>query len=159
MGIRQLRVVEDDILRKKAKPVKEISASILALIEDMWDTLRETGGIGLAAPQVGMLRRIVVMDVEEEKYELINPVIVSQEGEWGSDEACLSVPGYCGDVVRPLKIIVKAQNRDGESFTVEAEEYLASVFCHEIDHLDGVIYLDKATNVRPYDPDKEGDGE
>jgi len=157
MGIRQLRVKEDEILRKKAKPVKEISNGTMTLIDDMWDTLLETNGVGLAAPQVGILRRIVVMEVEEEKYELINPVIVSQEGEWNSEEACLSVPGLCGDVMRPFSIVVEAQNRDGESFTVEAEEYLASVFCHEIDHLDGVIYLDKATNVRPYDPDNEGE--
>jgi len=102
-----------------------------------------------------VLRRVVVMDVDEEQFELINPEIVSQEGEWESDEACLSVPRLCGDVIRPFKIKVEAQDRDGKTITIEAEEYLASVFCHELDHLDGILYLDKATNVRPYDPDAE----
>ena len=155
MGLRQLRINGDEILKKKAKPVNDITAGTLALLDDMWETLHETNGVGLAAPQVGVLRRIAVIDVDEVKYELINPVITAQEGTYDSDEACLSVPGYQGDVVRPQKITVEAQNRDGESYTVEAEEYLASVFCHEIDHLDGVIYLDKATNVRPYENDEE----
>jgi len=84
---------------------------------------------------------------------------MSQEGTWDSDEACLSVPGYCGDVVRPFSITVEALNRDGEGIIIEAEEYLASVFCHEIDHLDGVLYLDKATNVRVYDPKNEDEDE
>jgi len=155
MGLRQLRINGDDILKKKAKPVKEITATTLALLDDMWETLYETDGVGLAAPQVGVLRRIAVIDVEDVKYELINPVITTQEGTYDSDEACLSVPGYQGDVVRPHKITVEAQNRDGESYTIDAEEYLASVFCHEIDHLDGVLYLDKATNVRPYEKDEK----
>ena len=157
MGIRQLRINGDDILRKKAKPVKEITAGTLALLDDMWDTLYETNGVGLAAPQIGVLRRIVVIEVEEDSFELINPVILAQDGTYDSDEACLSVPGYCGDVVRPYNITVEAQNRDGESFTIEVDEYLASVFCHEIDHLDGVLYLDKATNVRPYEPEENED--
>jgi len=159
MGLRQLRLNGDEILRKKAKPVKEISASTLTLLDDMWDTLKSTNGVGLAAPQIGVLRRVVVIEVDEEKYELINPEIVHQEGTWDSDEACLSVPGYCGDVVRPFSIKVEAQNREGESFSIEAEEYMASVFCHELDHLDGVLYLDKATNVRPYEPESENEGE
>jgi len=159
MGLRQLRLNGDDILKKKAKPVMEITAGTLALLDDMWETLHETNGVGLAAPQVGVLRRIAVIDVEETKYELINPVIVAQEGTYESDEACLSVPGYCGDVVRPHKITVEAQSRDGESYTIEAEEYIASVFCHEIDHLDGVLYLDKATNVRPLEKDEDEDDE
>jgi len=153
MGIRQLRVNGDEILKKKAKPVAEITAGTIALLDDMWDTLHETNGVGLAAPQVGVLKRLAVIEVEEDKYELINPVITAQEGTYDSDEACLSVPGYQGDVVRPFSITVEAQNRDGETYIVEAEEYLASVFCHEIDHLDGVLYLDKATNVRPYEED------
>jgi len=159
MGIRQLRINGDEILKKKAKPVKEITEGTLALLGDMWDTLQAANGVGLAAPQIGVLRRIVVMDVDDEKYELINPVIMSQEGTWDSDEACLSVPGYCGDVVRPFSITVEALNRDGEGIIIEAEEYLASVFCHEIDHLDGVLYLDKATNVRVYDPKNEDEDE
>jgi len=159
MGLRQLRFEGDDILRKKAKPVKEITAGTLALLDDMWETLHDKNGVGLAAPQVGILRRIAIIEVDEEKYELINPVILSQEGTWDSDEACLSVPGYQGDVVRPYSITVEAQNRNGETYTIEAEEYLASVFCHELDHLDGVLYMDKATNVRPIEPDDEDEDE
>jgi len=157
MGLRQLRLNGDEILRKIAKPVKEISAGTLALLDDMWDTLRDKNGVGLAAPQIGVLRRIAIIEVEEDKYELINPVIVAKEGEWESDEACLSVPGYQGDVMRPFSITVEAQNRDGETFTVAAEEYLAAVFCHELDHLDGVLYLDKADNLRPIEKDEEED--
>ncbi|MCL2404864.1 MAG: peptide deformylase [Defluviitaleaceae bacterium] len=159
MGLRQLRLNGDDILRKKANPVKEISASTIALLDDMWDTLHDKNGVGLAAPQVGVLRRVAIVEVDEVRYELINPVIADQDGEWESDEACLSVPGYCGDVVRPLRITVEAMNRDGDSIIVEAEEYLASVFCHEIDHLDGVLYLDKALNVRPYEADVDLDSD
>jgi len=155
MGLRQLRLNGDEILKKKAKPVKEINAGTLALLDDMWETLHDKNGVGLAAPQIGVLRRIAVIEVDEEKYELINPIIVSEEGTYESDEACLSVPGYCGDVIRPGKIKIEAQNRDGENFTIEAEEYMASVFCHEIDHLDGVLYLDKASNVRPYEAEEE----
>ena len=157
MGLRQLRIHSDDILKKKSKPVKEITATTLALLDDMWETLHETNGVGLAAPQVGILRRIAIIEVDEVRYELINPVITAQEGTYDSDEACLSVPGYQGDVVRPQKITVEALNRDGESYTIEAEEYLASVFCHELDHLDGVLYLDKASNVRPVEKNEDGD--
>ena len=155
MGLRQLRVNGDDILKKKAKPVKEISPAIITLLDDMWETLNNRQGVGLAAPQVGVLRRVAIIEVEEEKYELINPEILSQDGEWSSDEACLSVPGYHGDVLRPASITVRAQNRDGESVTINAEEYLAAVFCHEIDHLDGVLYLEKATDVRPIEEEEE----
>jgi len=155
MGLRQLRLENDDILRKKAKPVKEITAGTLTLLDDMWETLRDKNGVGLAAPQIGVLRRIAIIDADEQQYELINPVILNQEGTWESDEACLSVPGYHGDVIRPFSITVEAHNRDGESFTVVAEEYLASVFCHELDHLDGVLYLDKASNVRPIEIESE----
>jgi len=155
MGLRQLRLNGDEILKKKAKPVKEINAGILTLLDDMWETLYDKNGVGLAAPQIGVLRRVAIIEVDDEKYELINPVIVAQDGTYNSDEACLSVPGYHGDVVRPMNITVEALNRDGESYTVVAEEYLASVFCHELDHLDGVLYLDKADNVRPIEEDDE----
>ena len=155
MGLRQLRLEGDEILRKKAKPVKEITAGTLTLLDDMWETLNATNGVGLAAPQVGVLRRVAIIDVDEEtRYEMINPVITSQEGTQNSDEACLSVPGYHGDVERPLCITVEALDRNGESFTVVAEEYLASVFCHELDHLDGILYLDKASSVQPIEADE-----
>ena len=155
MGLRQLRLNGDDILKKKAKPIKEINQGIITLLDDMWETLHEKQGVGLAAPQVGVLRRVAIVEVEEEKYELINPEILAQEGEWSSDEACLSVPGYHGDVQRPASITIRALNRDGESVTIEAEEYLAAVFCHEMDHLDGILYLEKADNVRPIETEDE----
>jgi len=155
MGLRQIRMDGDDILRKKAKPVKEINASILTLLDDMWETLRDKNGVGLAAPQIGVLKRIAIMEHDEETYEMINPVILAEEGTQNCDEACLSIPGYHGDIDRPLSITVEALNRDGESFTVTAKEYLASVFCHELDHLDGVLYVDKASNVRPIEAGEE----
>ena len=155
MGLRQVRVNGDDILKKKAKPVKEINDNILILLDDMWETLHEKNGVGLAAPQVGVLKRVAIVEHEEETFELINPIVLEQEGTQNSDEACLSVPGYHGDVERPMSITVEAQNRDGETFTVVAEDYLAAVFCHELDHLDGVLYLEKAGNVRPIEKEEE----
>jgi len=157
MGLRQLRTEGDEILRKKAKPVKEINEKIIALLDDMRETLIEKNGVGLAAPQVGVLKRVAIVEYEDDFYELINPVIIASEDTQTCDEACLSVPGYHGDIERPLSITVEAMNRDGETFTVTVEEYLASVFCHELDHLDGVLYLDKATNVRPIEKDEEDD--
>jgi len=157
MALRQLRTEGDAILRKKTKPVNEINEKILDLLDDMLETLHDTNGVGLAAPQVGVLKRVAIVEHEDELTELINPVIIESEGTQTCDEACLSVPGYHGDIERPMKITVEALNRNGESFTVEAEEYMASVFCHEIDHLDGVLYLDKATNVRPIETDDEDD--
>jgi len=155
MAIRQLRLEGDDILRKTAKPVKEVNAKIHALLDDMLDTLHEKEGVGLAAPQIGVLRRVAIVEHEEEYYELINPVIIASEGTQVCDEGCLSIPGYHGDVVRPMKITVEALNRNGESFTVDVDDYLASVFCHELDHLDGVLYKDMATNIRPLEKNED----
>ena len=155
MAIRQLRLEGDDILKKTAKPVKEVNAKIHALLDDMLDTLHEKNGVGLAAPQIGVLRRVAIVEHEEHFYELINPVIVAAEGTQVSDEGCLSIPGYHGDVDRPMKITVEAQDRNGQSFTVEADDYLAAVFCHELDHLDGVLYNEKATNIRPLEQDEK----
>jgi len=157
VALRQLRTEGDEILRKKAKPVKDINDKILALLDDMLETLHDRNGVGLAAPQIGVLKRIAIIDNEDDFYELINPVIVATEGTQVSDEGCLSVPGLHGDVERPMKITVEAQNRNGDTITVEAEEYLASIFCHEIDHLDGVLYLDKATNVRQIEKNEDED--
>jgi len=155
MAIRQLRTNDDSILRKIAKPVKEVNEKILVLLDDMLETLREKNGVGLAATQVGVLKRVVVIDCEEQFYEMINPEIIKSEGTQICDEGCLSVPGYHGDIERPMQITVEAKNRDGEIYTVEANEYLASVLCHELDHLDGILYLDKATNVQPIEPDED----
>ena len=155
MGLRQIRYNGDEILNKKAKPVKEINANILTLLDDMRETLHQTNGVGLAAPQVGSLRRVAIVEHEEQFFELINPVVLAQEGSQNSDEACLSVPGLHGEVDRPLSITVEALDRNGEKFTITAEDYLASVFSHELDHLDGVLYLAKARNVQAIEVDEE----
>jgi len=147
----------DDILRQKAKPVAGINEKILTLLDDMRETLQETNGVGLAAPQVGVLRRVVVVELEDEYYELINPAIIASEGTQTCDEACLSVPGYQGDIERPMNITVEATNRDGEIYTIDAEEYLASILCHELDHLDGVLYIDSASNIRPIEKDEDNE--
>jgi len=154
MGLKQIRQQDDAILTKKAKIVKEITPSILTLLDDMKETMDSVNGVGIAAPQVGILKRLVVIASEDEFYELINPEILESEGTQTCNEACLSIAGLCGDVERPMKVTVKATNRQGEEFTVVAEEYMASVFCHELDHLDGILYIDKATNVKPLDEEE-----
>ena len=154
MALRQIRKEGDEILRKNARTVKEITPAILTLLDDMAETLHSVDGVGLAAPQVGVLRRVVVVEHEDEFYEMINPEIIEREGTQTSNEACLSVPGQCGNIERPMKVVVKAQNRHGEEFTVEGEEFMASVFCHELDHLDGILYIDNATNIETLTEEK-----
>jgi len=154
MGLKQLRLEGDDILKKIAKPVKEVTQSILQLLDDMKETLDAKEGVGIAAPQVGVLRRIAIVAHEDEYYELINPEIIESEGKQLCNEACLSVQGLCGDIERPMKVVIKATDRNGEEFTVTGEEFMASVFCHELDHLDGVLFLDKATNIRSLDDEE-----
>ncbi|MBR6223343.1 MAG: peptide deformylase [Lachnospiraceae bacterium] len=147
MAIRQIRVDDDEILRKRCKPVKEMTPRIQELIDDMFETMYENNGVGLAAPQVGVLKRIVVIDLstddnEEEPYCLINPELVFEEGEQEGEEGCLSVPGKAAKVVRPNHVIVKALNEDMEEIEVEGFELLARALCHELDHLDGIMYTD-----------------
>ena len=148
MGLRQIRVHGDDILTKVAKPVKEINNQIILLLDDMLETIRAKDAIGLAAPQVGSLKRIVVCEYEEVLYELINPVILKSEGTQTCNEACLSVPGRAGDIDRPSRILVEALNREGEVITIDCDDFLSSVLCHEIDHLDGKIFIDTARNIQ-----------
>jgi len=145
MAIRKvLNITEDnEFLRKKSRPVTEIDQRILTLLDDMKDTMYAENGVGLAAPQVGILRRIAVVDVGDGLIELINPVIVYKKGEQIGTEGCLSVPGRQGTVARPEKVKVRAQNRNGEEFLVSADELKAVALCHEIDHLDGIVYIDK----------------
>ena len=138
----------DETLRKKCRPVKEINPHILRLLDDMKTTLHKANGVGLAAPQVGVLRRIAIVEVEEgQLIELINPEILSEEGEQEEIEGCLSVPGKWGITHRPMKVKVRATNRNGDTFEVEGEGLLARALCHEIDHLDGVIFYDKAVRM------------
>lgn len=143
MAIRMIREENEPILRKKSKPVKEITPKITELIEDMLDTMYEANGVGLAAPQVGMLKRIVVIDIGEGPVILINPEIVETSGEQTGNEGCLSVPGKMGVVTRPNYAKVNAVDITGQSITVEGEELMARALCHEIDHLDGILYTDK----------------
>lgn len=144
MAIRNIRKVGDDVLAKRCREVEVIDDRITELLDDMADTMYEANGVGLAAPQVGILKRIAVIDVGDGIIELINPVIteVSDEKKRGV-EGCLSAPGRFGEVDRPVKVTVKATNRDGEEFEVVGEGLLAVALCHEIDHLDGNIFLDK----------------
>ena len=143
MAIRNIRIEGDPILRKKSKTVEKIDERVLTLIEDMKETMYKADGVGIAAPQVGILKRVVVIDIGDGLIELINPEIIETEGEYLDNEGCLSVPGECGDVLRPYRVKVRAQNRFGETVEIEGEELLARAFCHEIDHLDGILYVDK----------------
>lgn len=145
MALRQIRFDGDDILRKKCKEVKEMTERTRVLIDDMFETMYEANGVGLAAPQVGILKRIVVIDVDyENPYVLINPVIVERDGEQTGDEGCLSLPGKVGTVTRPNHVICKCLNEDMEEIEIEGEGLLARAICHELDHLDGVLYKDVA---------------
>lgn len=147
MAIRDIRKEGDEVLRKISKEVDVINEKILTLLKDMADTMYKADGVGLAAPQIGILKRLVVIDAGEGLLELINPKIVSETGEQVYTEGCLSIPGMYGDVKRPEKVVVEAMNSDGEKITVEGEGLLAVVLCHEIDHLDGILYRDKAMNM------------
>ena len=144
----QIRKVGDEALRKVCRPVDTITPRVLTLLDDMVETMRAANGVGLAAPQVGILRRIVVIEVEPgEVIELINPKIIAFSGEQDGQEGCLSVPGRWGMVKRPMHVTVRALNRKGEEFEITGHELLARCFCHELDHLDGTLYIDKATSM------------
>ena len=147
MAIRNIRISTDEVLRKKCKEVKEITPNLLTLLDDMADTMYEANGVGLAAPQVGILKRAVVIDIGEGLVELINPVILETSGSQTDDEGCLSVPGKYAPVERPNYVKAKAMDRDGNEFIIEGEELMARALCHEIDHLDGILYIDKALPV------------
>ncbi len=144
MAIRKIRLDGDDVLRKVCKPVEKMTPRIETLIDDMFDTMYEANGVGLAAPQVGILKRIVVIDVcDGDAYALINPQIIEADGEQLGDEGCLSLPGLVGKVKRPNHVICKAYDIDMNEITVEGEGLLARAICHELDHLDGILYKDK----------------
>lgn len=156
MAIRNIRKDGDEILRKRSKEVETINEKILILLQDMADTLYKADGVGLAAPQVGVLKRVVVIDVGEGLIELINPVIKSQSGQQCMAEGCLSVPGIWGEVNRPTHVVVEALNSKGEKIVIEGEGLLAIALCHEIDHLDGILFKDKVVRFLTKD-DLKGD--
>lgn len=141
----KIRKVGDEALRKVCRPVTEITPRVTRLLDDMLETMRHAEGVGLAAPQVGVLRRLAVVEVEEgEVYELINPRIIASSGDQEGEEGCLSVPGRWGITHRPMHVTVECLNRKGETVTYTGHELLARAFCHEIDHLDGKLYIDIA---------------
>ena len=143
MAIREIREKGDEILYKKCKAVVKFDEKLHILLDDMYETMQSRDGVGLAAPQVGILKRAVVIDVGDGKIELINPEIVEDSGEQTGSEGCLSVPGVFGEVTRPNVVTVKAQDRDGKWFKITGKELLARAFCHEIEHLDGKLFLDR----------------
>ena len=145
MALRQIVKIGDDVLRKKSRPITDFNQKLHTLLDDMKETLAKAEGAGLAAPQVGMLRRVVVIDVRDNHgvIELVNPEIVSTEGVQCGTEGCLSLPGEFRDIERPARVTVKAQDRFGKEFTITGEGMLARAFCHEIDHLDGVLFIDR----------------
>lgn len=145
MALRQIREKDDEILHKVCKPVTKFDKKLGILLDDMYDTMNDRDGVGLAAPQVGILKRAVIIDVGEGKIELINPVIIKEEGSQSGNEGCLSVPGVWGEVERPNKVTVKAQDRNGNEFTLTGEALLARAICHECEHLDGKLFLERVT--------------
>ena len=142
MGIRKIMTVKEPCLHKVCRPVEKFDGKLHKLLDDMKETLLDANGVGLAAPQVGILRRVVVVDTGEVMLELVNPELLETSGEQEGAEGCLSVPGKYGLVQRPMVAKVRAQDRDGNWFEVEGEELIARCFCHEIDHLDGIVYTE-----------------
>ena len=142
MGIRKIMTVKEPCLHKVCRPVEKFDGKLHKLLDDMKETLLDANGVGLAAPQVGILRRVVVVDTGEEMLELVNHELLETSGEQEGAEGCLSVPGKYGLVKRPMVAKVRAQDRDGNWFEVEGEELIARCFCHEIDHLDGIVYTE-----------------
>ena len=142
MGIRKILTDKDPALHKVCKPVEKFDWRLHKLLDDMAETLEEANGVGLAAPQVGILRRVVVVDSGDGILELVNPVMLETDGEQEGPEGCLSVPGRYGLVKRPYNAKVRAQDRNGEWFEAEGEELIGRCFCHELDHLDGIVYTE-----------------
>lgn len=147
MALRQIRVYGDDILTKKCREVKEMTPRLQELIDDMLETMYDADGVGLAAPQVGVLRRIAIVENDGQFIELINPEIIAREGVQNEIEGCLSVPDVWGITERPEKVTVRATDRNGKEFTATGEGLLARAFCHEIDHLSGKLFTDEAVRI------------
>lgn len=169
MATRNIRIFGDNLLRKISKPVEKVDNKLIMLLDDMYDTLKKYNGVGLAAPQVGVLKRVAIIDIpimEDEMaeaeteesgfYELINPVIIETEGEIEENEGCLSLPGKNAPVLRPRRVKVRAMDRKGAEFEINGTGIMAKALCHEIDHLDGILFVDKATGeLQDNDQDHE----
>lgn len=148
MALRNIVIEGDEILRKRSREVTSIDDRIITLLDDMLETMRSKEGVGIAAPQVGVLKRIFIVEVDGIIYELINPEIIEKTGSRIEDEACLSVPSLVGVVERPTYVKIKGLNRKGEEVVYEGNDLVAKAFCHEYDHLDGILFIDKATDIR-----------
>lgn len=159
MAIKEILLFGNETLRKASHPVEKFNIRLHLLLRDLAETMYKAEGAGLAAPQVGILRRVVVIDVQDDNglIELINPIIIAQEGEQGGAEGCLSKPGRQGFVVRPQKVTVRAQDRRGKPFELTGEGLLARCICHELDHLDGVLYTDVEEHEILPEPEGEED--
>lgn len=155
MALRTIVKEGDERLRKVTRPVTDFNERLWTLLDDMYETMQEHNGVGIAAPQVGILRSVVVVDVGDGKHEFINPEIVGQDGDQYGAEGCLSIPGEYGMVHRPQTVKVRAQDRDGNTFELEAQDYLAVAVCHETDHLKGVLFIDKADRMLDDDETEE----
>lgn len=149
MAIREIVKFGDDVLRKKCRPVEKFDERLCSLLDDLVETLEASDGAGLAAPQIGILRRVAVVNIRDKRgtIELVNPVIIEESGNRAGNEGCLSAPGEWAQVERPASVTVKAFDRQGNEFTIKGEELLARALCHEIDHLDGVLFTDKVKKV------------
>lgn len=148
MSVYQIVEIGSEVLREKSVEVKQITPNIVKLIENMLETMYEAEGVGLAAPQIGVSKRVIVIDVGDGPVEMVNPVILEREGEETEAEGCLSIPGVTGEVVRAAKVRVQGLNRSGELQDIVADGYLARAFQHEIDHLEGVLFVDKAKKTK-----------
>lgn len=155
MALRNIVLEGDGILRKRAREVTDINERIHMILDDMLETMRAYDGVGLAAPQVGIMKRILIVEIDGQVIELINPEILATEGVQADDEGCLSIPGMIGTVERPEYIKIKGLNREGQEVTYEGTGLLSVALSHEYDHLDGILYTDKATNVREADRDRD----
>ncbi len=156
MALRKIVTEGDDILLKKCRPVEKFDKKLWDLLDDMVETLHDSGGVGLAAPQIGVMRRVCVIDIGEGVVEYVNPTIILSEGEHEVVEGCLSSPGEFGLVNRPIKVTAKAYDRNGNEFTISGEDLFAQAMCHEFDHLDGVLFKSKV--IRMLSPDElQGD--
>ena len=147
MAVKKVVQVGDPVLRKKSEPITEFDEKLWAILDDMKDTVKAENGAGLAAPQIGLSMRMVVVDVEEGYFEFINPVMHSQKGDQQGWEGCLSVRGKSGIVTRPSKVKISYQDRNGVRKTLQAKDFFARAVCHELDHLDGVLYIDRAVHM------------
>ncbi len=156
MALRNIVVEGDPILRKRCREVEQVDDRIRMILDDMVETMREAGGVGLAAPQIGMMRRMFVAEPQEgEVYCFVNPEIVEMEGSQTGDEGCLSVPGYQGTVERPERIRIKGLDRDGNPQEFDFEGWEAIVMCHEFDHLEGILYIDKSDHIYEITAERE----